>query len=1039
MTSDVLFGPTHASGGPHDVVGARVLVGVQMVDISRLSTHPVPLIAEGLITVAGQGPKDSNGAGKSSFIAAISLLNADQQWRLSSGASKAADLLFTAELAAQDQRWSNADHGYIIGVFASPAAVTVAELETSVLTVWLRINRKAPYIDLRWIDGLHVPIGTSEDERAGQADVIWQQLPRRNARTDFHAGRMAEVLYGRHVRCVSFLSTSVRESDTANLLARPLNELPPEQIFDAIATLTGLDRELAHEQELRTAEHSRRAAEFEAKAALDQWERDARVIETAIDDRARARALLSQARETWRGRCARHLIDALALDERLRTDLSDVDNRLAQMQDARESLTTRLRSLRDDEDCAKQLDQRKRERNLLRDQERQLEVDQSADTQRIADLTARLHDLQARAGHADGRTLDRARLEEQIAEDALQEAVGHKAVADAARTSAQASLTAAEGGHGISSDQTRRLQDGGITAAALLDVVQLSDPQRDVWEPRLAPYRDALVVRHDQLDAALTVLEGLPGSMLVAADLADPDRTTNDLPHSAIPQLSVSTFLSALAARSGSSTHEIDRVAGVVVVGGFSNPVTGRPARIAAARERLDLAADRCAAMEERKGRAQRLRDRARERTQGARAGVEATDITPEIAELRAANAQRENLRNRLHPDLEQAERAYQDAYAEQHNRDQEIQTLSLDLHRRTTDLEVVSAQRRQLASALQSLDLSACHEAWGETVDAAQRHLLGLDEAEQQRGITVWNEDACRRLDDVVRRCFPEGSPSEHLGEEIREILIAQRWNHGSVESRVPLAPSLLRAVHNHLAARERQDEHDKHEIEKQRETRTKGLAAAQEGMHEAALAADVQRASLASGIKNKLKKVAEEFDRLDQQYGGYGAGLDYPEPEPPSQPDKPWRWAVTPKWRRAEGQRMASYRLRANTAQIDEKAVKLVCAAGLAGTGDRPLLLVLDELGRNLGSEHRREAVALFERIGADRNITVIGALQDDMERYAINASGLYIKLRRSSDAMAYNEAPVVHGSEANRARVELLGAWLSSYRPEMSPDVR
>ncbi len=55
---------------PNDIVGPRVLVGVQMVDISRLSAHPVPLTNGGLITVAGQGPKDSNGAGKSSFIAA---------------------------------------------------------------------------------------------------------------------------------------------------------------------------------------------------------------------------------------------------------------------------------------------------------------------------------------------------------------------------------------------------------------------------------------------------------------------------------------------------------------------------------------------------------------------------------------------------------------------------------------------------------------------------------------------------------------------------------------------------------------------------------------------------------------------------------------------------------------------------------------------------------------------------------------------------------------------------------------------------------
>ena len=84
---------------------------------------------------------------------------------------------------------------------------------------------------------------------------------------------------------------------------------------------------------------------------------------------------------------------------------------------------------------------------------------------------------------------------------------------------------------------------------------------------------------------------------------------------------------------------------------------------------------------------------------------------------------------------------------------------------------------------------------------------------------------------------------------------------------------------------------------------------------------------------------------------------------------------------------------------------------------------MLILDELGRNLGKQHRREAVALFERIGRDRNITVIGALQDDMERYALEASGLYIKLRRSSDAVAYNEPPVIVGDEASRGRVELL----------------
>ena len=183
------------------------------------------------------------------------------------------------------------------------------------------------------------------------------------------------------------------------------------------------------------------------------------------------------------------------------------------------------------------------------------------------------------------------------------------------------------------------------------------------------------------------------------------------------------------------------------------------------------------------------------------------------------------------------------------------------------------------------------------------------------------------------------------------------------------------------------------------QRAERQADLTTARLGLTEAEQTCHAHRASLALGIKNTLRQVALAFD---------------------------------------EGQRMGSYNLKANTAQIDEKAAKLVCAAALAAGGDRPLVLILDELGRNLGKQHRREAVALFERIGRDRNVTVIGALQDDMERYALEASGLYIKLRRSSDAIAYNEPPVVVGDETGRARVGLLAQWLSSCRPAAEPDL-
>ena len=140
------------------------------------------------------------------------LLHADDQWRLTSGAPGAAELLFTAEAAGQEGNWSNVDRGYIVGVFSDPDLTELAEIEAAAITVWIRINRKASYLDLRWKKGLHVPYGATEAERAAGADALWAALPHSNGRTDFHANKLSTVLYGGQVRCVSFLSTSVRSS-----------------------------------------------------------------------------------------------------------------------------------------------------------------------------------------------------------------------------------------------------------------------------------------------------------------------------------------------------------------------------------------------------------------------------------------------------------------------------------------------------------------------------------------------------------------------------------------------------------------------------------------------------------------------------------------------------------------------------------------------------------------------------------------------------------------------------------------------------------
>ena len=1033
MSTDLPRKRLEGSHGVHDIVGSRVLVGTQMVDISRLSTHPVPMISQGLITVAGQGPKDSNGAGKSSFIAGLSLLHADDQWKLASGAAGAADLLFTAELAAQETRYSNADHGYIIGVFAAPGAATVAELQESSLTVWLRINRKAPYLDLRWHDGLYLPYGTSEAQRVARVDEMWQSLPISNGRTDFHASRLSTVLFGGNARCVSFLSTSVRSSPTPNLLAQPLNDLSAARIFDAIANLTGLDRELEQEQTLRSKEHAHRVEVLDAERDLETWQREIAIVEAGISQRRGARDQLGTSRAAWQNRCVRHLVDGLERADQIRATISDLDDRAEQLTGQLREANAEIDALSDDGEFSRRLAETKARRDELSDRDKDLDTDHQVATRQLDELSSKHRQLLELARSADGRNQEVAAQEWEIAKEKLERALADKGAAEAGEQRARDLRDAAESGQDLATDQLRVLEQAGLPAAALLDVVHLEAAERPEWEPGLALYREAVVVHRDQGAEARGLLANLPGSTLILADKPAPTvARRGDLPASADPRFDLAAFLTAIRRRAEGPAAMTDAEAGVIVLGGFTDPLTGRPARIAAARQDH---AEKAKLLNEAVGRlnaARKVLSRAEDRARAADAAEQASQIHAEISRLRKENAARLEQREALRPVLVTAEDEYAGALGAAHARDERLANLRGARTRLQASLRAVEDEKTKLTGERDEMNLLGRQADWGESNDSARRHLLSLDDIRQQRTTTQWNEEVCHALNDAVRLCFPEGTRAEEMPAEIRELLVEQRWLRGGLDVRVGLTPALLRALRTHLNLTEQHDSYQQTQINTQRAERNADLATARLGLAEAQQTSRAHRASLALGIKSTLRQVALAFDELDQAYGGYGAGLDYPEPEPPAEPDRPWQWTVAPKWRRAEGQRMGSYNLKANTAQIDEKAAKLVCAAALAAGGDRPLVLILDELGRNLGKQHRREAVALFERIGRDRNITVVGALQDDMERYAIEASGLYIKLRRSSDAIAYNEPPVIVGDEASGGRVELLAEWLSSYRP-------
>jgi hypothetical protein len=1015
-----------------DIVGDRVLVGLQSVRISRLSTHPVPVAAGTLIAVAGQGPKDSNGAGKSSLIAQISLLHADEQWRFGSGAPAAVDLLFNAEDAGGEDRWGNADHGYLIGVFAPASAGALDQLQASTLTVWIRIDRssqKGPRLKLRWQDGLHLPTGDSEAEREQAADSLWQALPPRAGRQDVAARDLPRTLYGEHVRCVSFLSTSVRASVTPNLLAQPLNEISERRIFEAIAALTGIDHELEKERQARRHEYDRLQEARDAESELASWEESTQVIEDGIDARDRARGQVAEAARRWRSRTARLLCDALQRDAEIQAEISGIDTEIERDSRTAHELAGQAAELADDEAFTQRQQAAVSTFGRLDGDDRELGNQIATLEQQIEDADRQLRAAREMARDADGRDVPAADRERADADSNLEEAVMVVGVTESTLAAARERLRAAESGRDLARRQIDLLAAAGIGAIGLLDAIALNDQQRPQWEPALWPYRGAAVVDAGELDRASVLLADVPGSTLIAANLTTSAENVG-LPGNADPQYDLSGFLAALDART-TARADPERVhddAGIVIVGGFPRPVTGRAARIAAAREQVRRESDSHQQAEEKLKAAKQQVTAAERRQKGARAAAEADRLDGQIGGLRKKDQATRDERAKLAPALSAAQAERDEVLRLASVRQQQIESLQ----GQKTTLDNTNKTRRQARENLEKeqsqLGLPELAAHWDGTPDSASEHLLALPDNQQSWTADDWWEEARDLITTAVSDCFPP-TASASMPTEITGLFaeFSQRGPGSSRRAQAAFAP-LRHALHVYLRHHEGIDQYERQQIAIQREERHKSLDAARMGHDEAVQASRAYRGALTSAIKKKLADVAAEFDRLDRTYGGYGASFQYDEPPPPADPTEAWDWRVTPMWRRAEGRRLIPYDRRANTAQIDDRAIKLVCAAAAASGTGRPLVLVLDELGRNLGKQHRREAVALLGQIGRDCGITVVGALQDDMESYAIDVCGQYVKLRRSSDSSPYNEQPVVVGYDEHAPRVELLRAWLT-----------
>ncbi|MEU6791623.1 chromosome partitioning protein ParA [Nonomuraea wenchangensis] len=1035
-----------------NVVGDRVLIAVQAVNISRLSTHPVPTVPGTLIVVAGAGPKDSNGAGKSSFIASITALLGDEQWRFASGAKAVSELLFNAELAsgAGGRQWASADHGYIVGVFAPPGmngfpaddaqpapvdepdAVPADELllvdsgeaggelfevpDTSggALTVWLRVNQEAPHLEIRWREGVHLAASPSEAERVARADEIWASLPKSAGKRDVVARDLTKALYGDRVRCVSFLSTSVRSKVATNLLSQPLNEISPERVFEAIAALTGLDAELEQEREARRDEHAKRVRAAQAGERLAEFEAESKALLGTFDRRDEARVRLAEALRCWRGRQARKLADAAAKDDALAAEL---DRHRAAGEAAGEAIAlvrAEIGTLREDT-LDRQVSEARKELAALQARAAKLDADRAVADNSADELRGRIPALEQSRRFADGRDVPAAERELREARLRLNEALKALGVADQEAASAQAALDDAEGGPAAA--QLNALAAAGVGATGLLDALDVAEQARDN-----AAHTPAQPGRAGQAGTAAQTgtgaQAGLPGGGRAVGQVVG----LRGWPHEHAVIVDAARLGEAAEALAGLPGSVLVSAAGVSVVGAFEGVATGREARIKAAEQRLHRAKDAQETAAQAVHDAEEAVAEAQRRLDGAQAGVRLAEVEAKLAERRARLTELNAAVEELAPKVAEAERLAGALDFRARTRDMEIERLEGRRQRHESERAQARDQEAKVAAEREALRLDALAADWGGTAETARQWLEALPEEERPRTADEWWRVAERHFDQALRDTFPE--ENAEIPEELA-FLLNERG--GSTAREQATFSAVCGALASYLRGQEEYERHQRRQIEAQLGSRQRDLSAAARGAEEAAQSTAVHRAALTAAIRARLTRVAEEFDKLDTSYGGYGATLEFPVPPAPADPEQRWQWRVTPKWRRGEGQGFVPYNRRANTALMDEKAVKLVCAAAIASSGGGHLCLVLDELGRNLGKEHRREAVALFRRIGETYGITVIGALQDDMEPYAIDACGQYVKLRRSSDAMPYNEPPVIVGHDQHAERVRALAAYV------------
>lgn len=1003
------------------IVGDRHLVAIQTFDISRLTTHAVAIVPGTFVAVSGIGPKgDSNGSGKTTFLAALSILPADPQWNLeSNGGRNASGILFRPDAAGLDPslRATPAPYGYVVGVFAEPDAV-----HESTLTVWVRVSATSPYVQAKCAPWLHVADARAEEDRHLQADRLWQELPHAGV---ISAKRMAQELYGDAPRCLSYLDTSLRPA-IPSLLSQEMTKMRPAEIGTALIALAGRTGQLEEENHNRgtTLELQAKLKDQEGYEDLTRIREDAELAGVCARDRAGT--LLADAQRKWTRYAAWQYLAVLAEHDAVGEEINGRTEVLADRELAVEKAGAALTTLRAISDLA-ELERNARDAhnsaNLVL---QSLQGEHARVSAEQAHLIKERNELQPVAARWKGTALEQARVEHGRTQSAQATArVAVQAATDVVRDATTALDNARVGRSGVAGRLAARLRaEAAIAEAApLADLIDLDDQARPAWEPRLWALRDAVVVPRTSAEHARAALADGPGTQIIAAEFLDPaaPRVTEDGIHypAGLAPL-IRTLRERLAVRQDPLRADDDALA-ASVLGGFPEPLVGRGALIR---------------------RAERDLEEAEAGLESARAALRTADARLILAKGEHDAAQAAERLTVAAATLADLEEAISILNASIDTAEQTLRTASEALIQASVRLssynnEVEAAERRlksareQESDARRHLDQACKHrarlpvETWalaftGSRAEAEHLWAEG-DDGPAPSAQTLLRESAEQLREALAVFLANRADPPEDLlaAEEARGRFADQEG--GKPES----FETVVAALRNRLDGAADHDRVTRSRIIADREKRETALRELRIEVEDAAGRLSSLQDMIENSIEATMREVSKALDRMT----AFGAELQVSSIRPDGA--APWIWEVTPRWRRSPNGGLIPYQESANSAQVKVFAIQLVLAALTADVQTVGRVLILDELGNSLGDVNRRDVLRNLQDVAEQQQVTILGTCQDSVLSDAADFFGELIWFTHAAATDSLNQPTRVWGHDPDGTRVELTADWLRAGR--------